>query len=85
MKWSQEDIMWFLLPKEKDNLVWTYVIENNDENGKIEITDFFSMNRITQVCTDKNRLEFMHSHAEMNIGFGYLYALSKNTLQDISK
>ena len=47
MKWSQEDIMWFLLPKEKDNLVWTYVIENNDENGNIQITDFFSMNRIT--------------------------------------
>lgn len=45
-KYSQEDIMWYLLPK-GENLVWSYVIENLDENGKTVVTDFFSMNRIT--------------------------------------
>jgi hypothetical protein len=36
--------MWYLLPRE--NIVWTYVIENEDENGKKVVTDFFSMNRL---------------------------------------
>ena len=84
-KYSQEDIIHYLIPKEEDNLTWTYVIENEDENGKVIITDFFSMNRLTNTCTDKNRSEYGHSHKEMNIAFAYLYALSKNTLQDVFK
>lgn len=79
-KYSQEDIIHYLIPKEEDNLTWTYVIENEDENGKVIITDFFSMNRLTNTCTDKNRSEYGHNHKEMNIALAYLYALSKNTL-----
>lgn len=51
---SQEDIVHHLMPKE--NIVWTYVIENLDENGKKFVTDFFSMYRLTQTCTSKEYL-----------------------------
>lgn len=43
-KLNQDDINHFLLPKK--DVVWTYVIEN-EENGKKTITDFFSMYRLT--------------------------------------
>jgi glycylpeptide N-tetradecanoyltransferase len=40
-KFSQEDVMHFLLPKE--NIVWTYVIEDDSK----QVTDFFSMYRLS--------------------------------------
>jgi glycylpeptide N-tetradecanoyltransferase len=39
-KLSQEELMHWLLPKE--NVVWTWVIENMVD-GKVQVTDFFSM------------------------------------------
>jgi len=42
-KMSQEDIMHHILPR--DDIVWSYVIENEVE-GKPKITDFFCMNRL---------------------------------------
>lgn len=44
-KMNQDEVRHFLLPK--DNVVWTYVIENEDEKGKLVVTDFFSMYRLT--------------------------------------
>ena len=48
-KYSQDDIMHLLLPK--DDIVWTYVIEGEDVNGKPVVTDFISMYRLTQSTT----------------------------------
>ena len=44
-KMSQDDIIHHLMPKE--NVVWTYVIENIDIDGKKYVSDFFSMYRLT--------------------------------------
>ena len=43
-KLSQEELLQILLPK--DNVVWTWVIENLVE-GKMQVTDFYSMHRMT--------------------------------------
>ena len=43
-KFSQDDISYFMLPKE--NVVWTYVIEDD----KKVVTDFFTMHRTSQTC-----------------------------------
>lgn len=40
---SKDEINHFLIPK--DGIVWTWIIEN-ETNGKKEITDFFSVNRL---------------------------------------
>ena len=45
---SKEEIIHFLLTK--NGIVWTWVIEN-EVSGKKEITDFFSVNRLSQSCT----------------------------------
>lgn len=47
-KFSQEDVLHFLVPR--DDLLWTWVIENPNEKGKMEITDFFSMHMQAQQC-----------------------------------
>lgn len=72
-----------MLPRK--DIVWSYVIENTDENGKIVVTDFFSMNRLQQTCTDKNKQEGGHNHQSMYSGTGYYYGLTKNTLPDVQK
>ena len=41
---TKEEIIYFLLPK--NDIVWTWVIEN-DVNGQKEITDFFSVTRLS--------------------------------------
>ena len=43
-KVSQEELMQYLLPL--DEVVWTWVIENLVD-GKVQITDFFSIHRMT--------------------------------------
>ena len=48
-KYSQDDIMHLLLPK--DDIVWTYVIDGVDEKGNKAVTDFISMYRLTQSTT----------------------------------
>ena len=82
-KFTQEDVIWYLMPR--DDITWSYVIENEDENGKLVVTDFFSMNRLTQTCTDKSRSDHNHTHDAMSSGTGYYYGLSKNTLADVQK
>lgn len=78
---SQEDIVHHLMPKE--NIVWTYVIENLDENGKKFVTDFFSMYRLTQTCTSKEYLG--HKWDSMHSGSLFYYGLTENTLEDVVK
>ena len=68
----------------KDDVVWTYVIENPSENGKKKVvTDFFSMYRLTQTCTSKEQLG--HQWDDMHSACLFYYGLSKNSLIDIIK
>ena len=67
----------------KDDVVWTYVIENPNDKGKPVITDFFSMYRLTQTCVSKEELG--HQWDDMHSGCLYYYALSKNKLIDVIK
>ena len=76
-KMSQEDIIHFLMPKDK--VVWTWVIEN-EVDGKKVVTDFFSMHRITQQCMKADQ-----DHTEMHSGSLWYYGLSKNTYVDMIK
>ena len=69
-----------MLPK--DNIVWTYVIEN-EIDGKKTVTDFFSMYRISQTCTSK--AELGHNWDLMHSGGLYYYGLTKNSLMDVIK
>lgn len=78
---SQEDIIHHLLPKK--DVVWTYVIEQKDENGKNFVSDFFSMYRLTQTCTSKEKLG--HKHDDMHSGCLFYYGLTDNKLTDIIK
>jgi glycylpeptide N-tetradecanoyltransferase len=48
-KYNQDEIIHHLLPKE--DIVWTYVVEDIFEGKKV-VTDFFSMYRLTQTCTN---------------------------------
>ena len=73
--------MHHLLPKA--DVVWTYVIENPNDKGKAEVTDFFSMHRLTQTCTSKKELG--HGYDLMHSGNMFYYGLSKNKLIDIIK
>ena len=79
-KFNQEEVMHFLLPK--DDVVWTYVIEN-EVDGKKEVTDFFSMYRLSQSCTSKEELG--HGYDLMHSGCLYYYGLSRNTLKEVIK
>lgn len=76
-KVSQEELMQYLLPKA--DVVWTYVIENMVD-GKVQVTDFFSMHRLGQSCTSEGC-----KHKVMYSGFLYYYALTVNTFADIVK
>jgi len=74
-KWSQEDVIHFLVPKE--NVVWTYVIENEVE-GKVQITDFFSIHRMKQWCTSEGC-----KYDKMYSGFLFYHYNSVNNLKDL--
>ena len=50
-KMNQDDIIHFLLPKE--NIVWTYVIEN-DVEGKMQVTDFFALDYFDQKSNSRS-------------------------------
>ena len=80
-KMSQDDIVHWLMPKE--DAVWTYVIENPNEKGKAEVTDFFSMYRLCQSCTS-NEFEH-HGYEKMYSACLFYYGLTKNNLTDIIK
>ena len=47
-KFSQDDVVHFMMPK--DEVVWTWVIEDD----KKQVTDFFSMHRLSQTCQNKD-------------------------------
>mmetsp|Transcript_958 Transcript_958/g.1704 ORF Transcript_958/g.1704 Transcript_958/m.1704 type:complete len:323 (-) Transcript_958:67-1035(-) len=79
-KLSQEEISHYLLPKE--DVVWTYVIEN-EVDGRLQVTDFFSMFRLTQTCTSKEKLN--HNYDLMHSGCLYYYGLTRNTLKEVVK
>ena len=74
-KCTMEEIKHYLFPQ--DNVVWTYVIEN-EVDGKKQVTDFFSMHRLTQRCTSEGcKYERMHS------GFLFYYSLTVNDYYDM--
>ena len=76
-KMSQDDIIHYMFPKE--DVVWTYVIEDSEKN----VTDFFSMYRLSQSCTSKEANDL--GHYMMHSGCLYYYGISKNSIQDIIK
>lgn len=78
---SQDDIIHWLLPKE--DAVWTYVIEGLNDEGKKEVTDFFSMYRLCQSCTSKEYEG--HQYEKMYSACLFYYGLTKNSLSDIIK
>lgn len=80
-KMSQDDIIHHLLPKK--DVVWTYVIENDGDDGKKVVTDFFSMYRLTQTCTSKEQLG--HKWDRMHSGCLFYYGLFENSLSDVIK
>jgi hypothetical protein len=73
--------MHHLLPKK--DVVWTYVIENKDSDGKKYVSDFFSMYRLTQTCTSKEQLG--HKYDMMHSGCLFYYGLTLNSLEDVIK
>ena len=76
-KFSQEDISYFMLPKE--NVVWTYVIEDANK----QVTDFFTMQRCSQTCTSMDAQACGHSI--MHSGSLFYYGLSKNSIKEVVK
>lgn len=79
-KMSHEDIMHHILPK--DDIVWSYVIEN-EVDGKLKVTDFFAMNRLEQLT--ESREKFGHTHMSMYSGTMSYYGLTLNKLEEIMK
>ena len=69
---SQDDIVHHLMPKE--NVVWTYVIENLDETAR---NTFQTFSR----CTSKEYLG--HKWDKMHSGSLFYYGLTENTLEDV--
>lgn len=76
-KFSQDDVVHFMMPK--DNVVWTYVIE--DESKKV--TDFFSMHRLSQTCINSEAMAL--GHTIMHSGCLFYYGLSKNNIKEVTK
>ena len=66
-----------MLPKEGVN--WTFVIEGEDK----VVTDFFSMYRLDQSCTNKEANDL--GHFMMRSGCLYYYGLTNNSIVDITK
>ena len=80
-KYSQDDIMHLLLPK--DDIVWTYVIDGVDEKGNKAVTDFISMYRLTQSTTSPEAQS--KGITQMHSGGIYFYGLTVNSLEDMVK
>lgn len=76
-KFTQEDISYFMLPK--DDVCWTWVIEDE----KKVVTDFFTMTRLSQTCQSMEAksmgYDIMHN---ANL---FYYGLSKNSIKEIVK
>ena len=76
-KMSQEELLHTLMPR--DGLIWTWVVENEVE-GKLQVTDFWSMKRVTNVVINK---ELKHEHVrQANMQF---CGLSVNKYPDMVK
>ena len=80
-KFSQDDLVHFLLPKQ-EGLVWTWVIEGTVD-GKLQLTDFFSMLKSTQQCLNKEKVG--HEHDACHMAGMFYYALTANELTDCLK
>ena len=70
-KYSQDEIIHHCFPKE--DIVWTWVVENT-VNGKTVVTDFFSMYRLTQTCTNQDVINLGYN--QMHSACMYFYGLS---------
>lgn len=77
---SQDELAWYLLPRE--DIVATYVVENMVD-GKVKVTDFFSVLSTCQRCinTEANA----KGHQYMHFAMMYYYGLTKNSLSEILK
>jgi hypothetical protein len=63
----------------RDDLVYTYVVEN-EVDGKVIITDFWCMKRVTNVVLNKAL-----KHNDIKQAYLLFYGLSKNTQEDMLK
>lgn len=66
----------------RDDIVKTFVIENMLD-GKVTVTDFFSIIRTTQKCINQDAIS--KGYETMYFGMMYYYGLSMNSLADILK
>ena len=66
----------------RDDIVKTFVIENMVD-GKMQVTDFFSIMRTTQKCINPDAIK--KGYETMYFGMMFYYGLSQNTLGDILK
>jgi len=76
-KMSEAEILHYLLPR--DGVLWTWVLESNVD-GKVAVTDFFSMRRMTQQV-----IKGITTHKDMHSAVMWYYGLSVNKFADIMK
>jgi len=76
-KMSQEEILHTMLPR--DNLIWTYLVEN-EVNGKVQITDFWCLKRVTNVVLNKDL-----KHKDIKQAYLMFYSLTVNTYENMLK
>jgi len=63
----------------RDELIWTWVVEN-EVDGKVQITDFWCMKRVTNVVLNKAL-----KHADIKQAYLLFYSLTVNTYEDMLK
>lgn len=76
-KMSQEELLHTMMPR--DNLIWTYVVEN-EVDGQLTISDFWCMKRITNVVLNKALI-----HKDIKQCYLLFYGLTVNNYEDMLK
>ena len=76
-KMSQDEIMHYIMPRE--GFMWSWVVENMVD-GKLQITDFWSMKRQINVVLNKES-----KHTDIKQAYIWYYGLSKNTYENMVK
>lgn len=78
-KFSQDELAHHLMPRK--GVIVTLVVENENENGKKEITDFISFYNLPSSilkCKD-----VQHDYKNLNIAYLYYYSTTKNDLKEL--
>jgi glycylpeptide N-tetradecanoyltransferase len=76
-KLSQEELLHIMLPRE--GLIYSYVVEN-EVDGKVQVTDFWCMKRVTNVVLNKEL-----KHKDIKQAYLLFYGLTVNSYEDMLK